>query len=73
MLSAMRAGARYPQSGPAPVAPQDRDYHTLWAEQHRRLQQAMLEHPAYVQGMHPVAYHHPAMAPINVPMQQFSG
>ncbi|CAL5220649.1 g2694 [Coccomyxa viridis] len=71
--AAMPHGARYPQSIPAQLTQQEREYYAMCAEQQRRLQLAMMEQPAYVQGLHPVAYHHPPMAPINVPMQQFSG
>ena len=73
MLSMTCAGARYPRSIPARLTQQEREYYAMCAEQQRRLQLAMMEQPAYVQGLHPVAYHHPPMAPINVPMQQFSG
>ena len=58
---------------PAQMTQQERECYAVWVEQQRRLQLAMLEQPAYVQGMHPMAYHHPPIAPINVPMQHFSG
>ena len=55
------------------MTPQNREYNAMWAEQQRCMQLAMMEQPAFVQGIQPMAFQHPAMVPNNVPMQHFNG
>ena len=57
---------------PGQNAPEDPQYHAAWAEQQRRMQLEMMD-AAYMRCRQQMEFGCPAMMPLNVPMQQFSG